>query len=110
MLPGRLQVYSVIARAVAGQDLQLGGRIQNLLRDLRRSNDDRVTVSDVRDDVLLGKAAAVHHLVAVLPQIFIASRQNGLGKQHSDCHKNSSSLVLYIFHKIICVSVKIMVI
>ena len=110
MLPCRIQVYTIIARTVPGQDLQLGGCVQNLLCDLRRSDDDRIAVSDVRDDVLLSKAAAIHHLVAVLPQIFIASRQNGLGKQHSDRHKNSSSLVLYTFHKIICVSFEIMVI
>ena len=86
VLPGGGQVHPVVAGAVAGQDLQLGGGVKDALGDLGGADDDGVTVLDVRDDVLLRKAPAVHRFIAVFPQILIASRKNRLGEQYPNCH------------------------
>ena len=88
---------------MAGQDLQLGGRVKDLPGNSSGSDNKCIAIPDIGDDVLLGKSSAVHRLIAMLPQIFIARRQNGLGDQHTGRHKHSSlSIDVYFSQKMLC--------
>ena len=103
VLPGGRQVHPVITCPVAGQDLQLGGRVKDLPGNSSGSDNKCIAIPDIGDDVLLGKSSAVHRLIAMLPQIFIARRQNGLGDQHTGRHKHSSlSIDIYFSQKMLC--------
>ena len=69
---GGLQVNSVIARPMAGYDLQFGGVVQYLRGNLSGPDNHGVTVSHIRQHILLRKATSIHHFIAVVTEIGIA--------------------------------------